>query len=322
MTETKAVQQKPETIREKLHLMIPEFRETLPKLISPERFVGTILMALNKNSDLRHCKPASIMGAVYTMAQIGLEPVGTQAYLVPFGSECTLVIGYGGMVNLFYRSPEAARLSWGFHCKGDEVFEFEYGTHQFLRHKPSYPQDYKNPLSYWVMAKLKTGEENFLVWSKEQCHDHGKRYSKLYNSKYSPWQTAPDIMCLKTVLKQLAKTLPVSYDFQRSLSADESIRHYKPGTKDFEDMPIIGEESVIDLPDLSQYKKAAKETEEKEMPPNPDELGKLQILCCKAWGKENVSAKLKELLPGTGIEEIAMISNWYDYREIETAVTS
>jgi recombinational DNA repair protein RecT len=44
-------------------------------------------------------------------------------------------------------------------------------------------------------------------------------------------------MCLKTVLIQLAKLLPLSVELQRALGADETSREYRSGIEDALDLP-------------------------------------------------------------------------------------
>lgn len=310
----------PKTLQGKIKSLAPILNSVLPKIITADRFIGCALLQLSKNKDLQKCSSASILGALYTTAQLGLEPVGGQSYLVPFGKECQLVIGYQGLVQLYHRNPEAGKITWGVVFEGD-ILEFEYGTNQYLKHRPAKKANTKNPLSYWVLARLRNGEENFLVWDRDRCIEHGKKWSKSFNSKYSPWQTAPDIMCLKTVLKQLAKTLPVSFDFQKSIAADESIRHYLPGVTDFEDMPNELEEkengNVIDLSELNPTKKQEPQKDDLNRLPTPDELALLQMQAAKKWG-ENITTELRNILPG--VDEIFQIGTMEDYLLVQGAL--
>jgi recombination protein RecT len=72
---------------------------------------------------------------------------------------------------------------------------------------------------------------------------HGRQHSKTFDAKTgqfypaSPWAKEPDAMCLKTVLIQLAKLLPLSIELQRAISADETSREYREGIDDALDIP-------------------------------------------------------------------------------------
>jgi recombination protein RecT len=51
--------------------------------------------------------------------------------------------------------------------------------------------------------ELLNGFSKAVYWTKEQVVEHAKRFSKAYNSGYSPWKTDFDAMALKTVLRNL-----------------------------------------------------------------------------------------------------------------------
>ena len=51
-----------------------------------------------------------------------------------------------------------------------------------------------------------------------------RTYSKAFGSSYSPWQTNYEEMAKKTVIKQALKYAPISTEFQRALSTDETIK--------------------------------------------------------------------------------------------------
>ena len=51
-----------------------------------------------------------------------------------------------------------------------------------------------------------------------------EKYSKSFGSKYSPWTENYEDMAKKTVIKRALKYAPVSVDFQKALSTDETIK--------------------------------------------------------------------------------------------------
>jgi len=242
-----------------------EIGKSLPMALQPERFVQIALTCLRLNPQLTKCTPASLIGALFVSAQLGLEPVAGNAYILPFNNskfingewvkvlEAQFLIGYKGLATLFYRHEKAVQINWGtVHEKDD--FSYQYGTDQFLKHIPA--KEGGKVIGYYVVAVLQNSGKSFMYMTKEDCIAHGKKHSKTFNKKdnkflpQSPWTTNPDAMCLKTVLIQLAKLLPLSIELQQAISADETSREYRESIDNALDLPdqTIWEEKAIEAP--------------------------------------------------------------------------
>lgn len=230
-----------------------ELGRALPKHMNPERLVRIALTCIRQNPKLAQCTPASFMGALFTSAQLGIEPINGLAYLLPFNNsrkvgdqwttqlECQFMLGYKGLANLFYRHDKALQLAWGIVYKND-TFEYEYGTKAFLRHIPT-TNDPGPVLGYYVIAELSGKAMPFRFMTQADCIAHGMKHSKTYDKKKnafdpkSPWTTNLDSMCLKTVLIQLHKLLPLSFEVQQAIASDETSREFKKGVKDALELP-------------------------------------------------------------------------------------
>lgn len=231
---------------------VKELGRALPAHLSPDRLVRIALTNIRLNPALASCTPESFLGSLFTLAQLGLEPVAGRAYLLPFNNrrkvgndwksvlEVQAIVGYKGLVDLFYRHEKAVMLTWGVVHEGDD-FDYRKGTGQYLHHKPANKKR-GEVVGYWVAAKLQNGGEPFEYMSKEDCMAHGARHSKTYDknaSKFydsSPWAKEPEAMCLKTVLIQLAKLLPLSMELQQAIANDETSRDFRRGVSDVLDI--------------------------------------------------------------------------------------
>ena len=84
--ETAVAERKPADTFEALLLKYQgNFMQALPKAVGFERFMRTALTTIRNNPQLKQCDAVSVMAALMTSAQLGLEvgPLG-HAYLVPF----------------------------------------------------------------------------------------------------------------------------------------------------------------------------------------------------------------------------------------------
>ena len=237
-----ALQKSPATLP--IEILVKRSLETLgqalPKHMSAERLVRIALTTLRMNPDLYLCTPQSFMGALFQSAQLGLEPnVEGQAYIIPFNNkrkvgnewktvkEAQFQIGYKGYVELFYRHKSAVSID--FHeVRDGDFFEYEYGTNQHLFHKPGNGEG--DVTHYYAIARLNSASI-FKVMTKKECIEHGKKHAPGQVNRqtgefesWSNWVKEVDSMCLKTVLKQLMKLLPKSFELQRAIASDETIK--------------------------------------------------------------------------------------------------
>ncbi|MEV0115564.1 recombinase RecT [Streptomyces sp. NPDC050844] len=205
-----------------------EIARALPAHVAnPERIARIALTELRRVEHLAECTQESFGGALMTCAQLGLEPGGAlgEAYLLPFWSkkarayEVQLVIGYQGMIRLFWQHPAAAGLTARTVHENDE-FEYEDGLDPVLRHKPA-RSNRGRPTDYYAIAKMANGGSAFVVMSVEDVEAIRQR-SKSRDS--GPWSTDYDAMARKTVIRQLFKILPKSPELARAVAHDEGVR--------------------------------------------------------------------------------------------------
>jgi len=258
---------KPVGIRDVIRSSVKELARALPSHLNADRIARIALTSIRLNPELAKCTHESFLGSLFVLAQIGIEPIAGRAYLLPFNNkkkmgndwktlkEVQAVIGYKGLIELFYRNDAALSIDTQTVYANDD-FEYEYGTNSFLKHKPKMT-DRGNVIGYYAVAKMRGGASIFKYMSLEECMEHGKKHSKTFNQKlgefssYSPWTTEPDAMCKKTVLIQLSKLLPLSVEIQRAIQVDETSRHYRKGIND-----------ALDLPDETDWNEKELDTKE------------------------------------------------------------
>ena len=231
------------TIQDLLKRMQPEIQKALPKHMDADRIARIALTEMRKNPKLLQASQASLLGAIMTAAQLGLEPgVLGHAYLIPYYNsktrsyEVQFQIGYKGLLDLVRRSGEIQNIDVHEVCENDE-FEYEYGLEPKLRHKPAL-KNRGEVYAFYAVAHFKDGGYSFLVMSKEDVEQFRRR-SKSPNN--GPWVTDYIAMAKKTVIKQLVKYLPMSIEIQKAITADETTKRE------------IREDMVEEVPDETDW---------------------------------------------------------------------
>lgn len=250
------------TMQTYIKSMEGEIKKALPSVITPERFTRMVLSAVSVNPQLGSCTPASFLGAMMSAAQLGLEPNTAlgQAYILPYNNhgklEAQFQLGYKGLIDLAYRSGEVEVVQAHVVYENDD-FECEYGLEPKLTHTPA-DKNRGEPIKVYAVFKTKSGGYGFEVMSMDDVRKHASKYSKSFNSSFSPWKTNFEEMAKKTVLKKVLKYAPLKSDFVRGITQDETIK-----TEVTDDMYSVPNEIVYeaDFVDVDETTGEVKENE-------------------------------------------------------------
>lgn len=238
MTELRTTQDRPlaqmkpkEQIAYLLKSKQSEIEKMLPKHLNAERLLKVAQIAATTTPALAKCDVPSLIGAIGQCAQMGLEPntVLGHAYLVPFNTKrkdgegnerwvnsVQVIIGYKGLIDLARRSGQIVSIAAHEVCEKDH-FDLVYGLEEKLEHKPALGERGK-VIGYYAVAKLKDGGHCFEFMSQHQIDQI--MVGTQSKGKYGPWKDHPIEMGRKTVIRRLAKYLPLSIEFQTAAALD------------------------------------------------------------------------------------------------------
>lgn len=239
-------QQGEPTLAQLIERMKPEIGRALPKHMNPDRMARIATTVLRQTPALARCTPESFLGALLTASQLGLEPgpLG-EAYLVPYGNTVTFIPGYRGLVKLAWQSGTLKSFNAHVVYEHDE-FDYSYGLDPHLEHKPA-RGDRGKPTEVYAAAQFKDGGSVFEVMSVDAV-EAIRRRSKASNS--GPWKTDWEAMARKTVVKQLAKWMPLSPEMSAAAAHDGTVR---TDTGDLVDVqPTYVEGEAVDGPPAIQ----------------------------------------------------------------------
>ncbi len=201
-----------------------QFGLALPKSISKERFSRVCLSAMVNTPMLMDCAPDTILRALVQCAQLGLEP-GDQrglAYLIPFKNnqrgtvDCTLIIGYKGLIQLIRNSGQIRSIQAHAVHKDDE-FDFEFGTNQTIKHKPKGPPPTgpRDMSHVYAVVEFKDGAYQMDVMSTDEVEAIRRM------GRVNPvWEKHYGEMARKTVIRRISKLLPLSVEAQEAIAND------------------------------------------------------------------------------------------------------
>lgn len=204
--------------------MKKQFALALPTHLSVNRFVRIALTALTKTPRLMECTQESLFACLLDLSQLGLEPDGRMAHLIPYRNkkkgitECTLIIDYKGLVEMARRSNEISDIHADIVCENDE-FEFNMG--KVTKHIRNLKKERGKMYAAYSKVVFKDGMESYEVMSKSEI-DAIRARSKA--SESGPWVTDYNEMAKKTVFRRHSKWLPVSSEkFQMAMEIDRDI---------------------------------------------------------------------------------------------------
>ncbi|MGD9544987.1 MAG: recombinase RecT [Methylocystis sp.] len=195
-----------------------DFKMALPAHLPVERFMRVVNTAVTGNPDLLKADRASLFQSAMKAAQDGLLPDGRDGALVVFGGRVQWMPMIAGILKKVRNSGELLSISAYVAYSNDE-FTYELGDEEKIIHKPSL-DDRGRPRLAYAIAKTKDGgiyREVMTVAEVEKV----RAVSKAKNA--GPWKDWWDEMARKTVLRRLAKRLPMSTDLDDLVRRDDAL---------------------------------------------------------------------------------------------------
>lgn len=220
------------TARDLLASMEGEFAKALPAHLPVERFMRLALTEVNQSSALAACTPQSLLGALVTAAQLGLEPGGPlgQFYLTPRKIKGVMqvvpIVGYQGLRDLAYRSGQVDSIQAVIVREGD-VFRRGADADRgiWFEWEPAADDDDSRPMvGVLAVARIRGAGTVWRYLTRQRVLERRDRGSAGQNG---PWASDFDAMALKTALRDLAKDLPKSTALAVATQVDETVQEAK-----------------------------------------------------------------------------------------------
>lgn len=228
-----------------------QIAQALPKVCTPERFMRVLCTSMQKTPKLMQCTRESLFSSFITCSQLGIEPDGRRAYLIPYGTTCTLIIDYKGLVELALRSGKISNIFADVICEND-IFEYDMG--EIKTHKIDFRKPRGAMYAAYAICTFKDGTKQAAVMQKCEIEEVRKMSR---SAGGTTWVDHYNEMAKKTVFKRLSKWLPLSPELRDAIDVDDKadfpqfdrdareVKEANPFEKI--DIPAQANEDVVDI---------------------------------------------------------------------------
>jgi len=249
-------------------------------------FVASLIDIYASDRNLQECEPGAVIMEALKAATLRL-PINKNlgfTYIVPYRNkgkaEPQMQIGYKGLIQLAMRTGEYRYLNAGVVCEGElKAYDKLTGRMDLSGERKS-----NEVVGYFAYLELLNGFSKAVYWTKEQVIEHAKRFSKAFNSDYSPWKTDFDAMALKTVLRNLITkwgimSVEMVNAVDRDIEADaqrEIAEYANSEVLDIDDGIVDAE--FEEVPAKEQPKKKTKAKSKTKQEPEPEKESQQETL--------------------------------------------
>jgi recombination protein RecT len=226
--------------RDQFEKMNSQFAMALPAHIPVERFVRVVMTAVGANADLLAADRASLFEASIKAAQDGLLPDGRDGALVIYNTKIKengkdiwikkvqWMPMIAGVLKKIRNSGELMSISSNVAYEKDKFF-YRLGDDEAIEHEPYLEGDPGKPRLVYAIARTKDGG----VYREVMTVNEVEKVRAVSRAAQSgPWVQWWGEMARKTVLRRLAKRLPMSTDLDDLIRRDDALYAFDEAKQD------------------------------------------------------------------------------------------
>lgn len=233
-----------------------ELAKVLPNETEVARFMAVALLQLSDpkvGGKLARCTKESFYNSIMSSARSGILPDGTNGYLIPYGTTCTLQFSYRGLCDMAIRNGIATHFASDI-VRRNDVFVWRNGCLVEHTIEGWDDEDRGDIVGVWCRAFLPDGQTQDMRMSKK---DIEKVRSKAQSDNV--WSEWWEEMAKKACLKRLFKTMRNTPQLAEAIKADNELydlskpsvpkkrvvsnRVFDEGEDDTVDAEVVGEEA-------------------------------------------------------------------------------
>lgn len=198
-----------------------KFKSVLPNHISPERFMRTIMTAVQSNPAILKNDYNSLVDSAIRCAKDGLLPDGREAAFVPFAGKVQYIPMYNGILKRIRNSGLICTIEANIIYEND-YFKWVQGSDPKLEHIPLFPGNRGEMIGVYAIAFYKgTNEKQFAVFDKNYIDEVMETKKNSKGDLPDVWVKHYNAMAQKTALRRLSKFLPMDAEISDLLDTGE-----------------------------------------------------------------------------------------------------
>jgi recombination protein RecT len=226
-----------------------------------KQMITAVGIEIAKSKKLAECNLMSIKKCVLQLSVLGLIPssVTGHAYLIPYKSTCTLIIGYKGLINLMCRERNVLDVEARTICEGDEC-SVRQGTNPSIEH--TYALTGRGKMTHvYAILRYNDGSSRYEIMSKDEIDK-----IKNQGSANPIWQKHYEAMAKKTVIRRLGAYMSFSsiyQDVERIIASEDEA---SPENNDIEgEAKIRTEDDLLNKLSSEEGQQEQEQEEEKAL---------------------------------------------------------
>lgn len=203
-----------------------EIARALPRHLNADTMARIALTCFRMNPKLGECQPASVFASVIQASQLGLRPgLMGECYLIPYKDQCTLQLGYQGLLELVRRSGLVESIG-AYLVHERDTYQVRFGTEPGVEHTPFLDGDRGAVKFGYAVAHIKGGGKHVEVMTLAEIQRIRDRSQNVKNAKRfnkeTPWDTDFEEMARKTLIRRICKYLPKSNELALAMALDDA----------------------------------------------------------------------------------------------------
>ena len=236
-----------EQFRDLIYRYKDRLAAVLPKHVTVEQIAQLGLVAMARDSKVLACTPASVLRVLTQASQLGLDPtgVGGEAWVLPFGTTATLVVGYKGLLQLARRSGLVTGVDAHVVHLNDR-FELQYGINPVVVHEPIKQGEPGPVIGAYAIVRIRGDQAPLVEWMTKVELDRIRSRSR--SGASGPWQSDTEQMYRKSVLRRVLNYAPSSRELQQAMAVEDRQESWREG--DTDPRPESDTSDILPFPSL------------------------------------------------------------------------